>query len=43
MTTESALQNILKGILHAEYENKHSLERIEIINSHQNNRQVIRE
>jgi hypothetical protein len=32
MTTKPPLQKILKGILHREDENKHSHERMEIIN-----------
>jgi hypothetical protein len=43
MTTKSALQKILKGILHTEDENKHSHETTGIIKSQKKSRYVIRE
>jgi hypothetical protein len=43
MTTKPPLQKILKGILHREDENKHNHERMGIMKSQDNNRQVIRE
>jgi hypothetical protein len=43
MTTKPAPHKVLKEILHTEYENKYSHERIAIINSQEKSRQVIRE
>jgi hypothetical protein len=43
MTTKSPLQNILKGILHREDENKNNHERMGNIKPEEKHRQVIRE
>jgi hypothetical protein len=43
MTTKPQLQNILKGILHKEDENKHNHERTGSIKPHEKNRQGLRQ
>jgi hypothetical protein len=43
MTIKPAFQEILKGILHTEDENKPSHERIEIIKSQEKSKQIISE